>query len=83
EKRLCGMLDSTIEDVKTPVADSEGDRYTTAATFDKNNRGLKNTLNNILSVRAELGTQQTGRGSLDSVGSDRAIGQTQQLSDLV
>ena len=46
-------------------------------------RGLKNSLNNVLTVRAELGTQLNELESLDSLGSDRALGQTQQMSDLV
>ncbi|ELH6653279.1 hypothetical protein Q9K47_002102, partial [Escherichia coli] len=50
---------------------------------DKTNRGLKNSLNNVLTVRAELGTQLNELESLDSLGSDRALGQTQQMSDLV
>ncbi len=78
-----GMLDSAIAALKTPVADSEADKETAAAALDKTNRGLKNSLNNVLTVRAELGTQLNELESLDSLGSDRALGQTQQMSDLV
>lgn len=77
------MLDSAIAALKTPVADSEADKETAAAALDKTNRGLKNSLNNVLTVRAELGTQLNELESLDSLGSDRALGQTQQMSDLV
>lgn len=76
------MLDSAIAALKTPVADSEADKETAAAALDKTNRGLKNSLNNVLTVRAELGTVNELE-SLDSLGSDRALGQTQQMSDLV
>jgi flagellar hook-associated protein 3 FlgL len=37
----------------------------------------------VLSVRAELGTQLSELSSLDSLGADRALGQTQQMSNLV
>lgn len=77
------MLDSAIAALKTPVADSEAHKETAAAALDKTNRGLKNSLNNVLTVRAELGTQLNELESLDSLGSDRALGQTQQMSDLV
>lgn len=80
---IFAMLDSAIAALKTPVADSEADKETAAAALDKTNRGLKNSLNNVLTVRAELGTQLNELESLDSLGSDRALGQTQQMSDLV
>ena len=83
ETNLFAMLDSAIAALKTPVADSEADKETAAAALDKTNRGLKNSLNNVLTVRAELGTQLNELESLDSLGSDRALGQTQQMSDLV
>ncbi len=37
----------------------------------------------MLSVRAELGTQLNELSTLDSLGSDRSLGQAQQMSDLV
>lgn len=83
ETNLFAMLDSAIAALKTPVADSEADKETAAAALDKTNRGLKNSLNNVLTVRAELGTQLNELESLDSLGSDRALGQTQQMGDLV
>ncbi|ELL8702610.1 flagellar hook-associated protein FlgL, partial [Escherichia coli] len=57
ETNLFAMLDSAIAALKTPVADSEADKEIAAAALDKTNRGLKNSLNNVLTVRAELGTQ--------------------------
>ena len=83
ETNLFAMLDSAIAALKTPVADSEAGKEPAAAALDKTNRGLKNSLNNVLTVRAELGTQLNELESLDSLGSDRALGQTQQMSDLV
>ena len=40
-------------------------------------------MNNVLSVRAELGTQLNELDKLDSLGDDRALAQTQQMSNLV
>lgn len=47
ETNLC-HADSAIAALKTPVADSEADKETAAAALDKTNRGLKNSLNNVL-----------------------------------
>ena len=84
ETNLFNMLDSAIETLKTPAEglDEAGKADLTAA-IDKTNRGLKNSLNNVLTVRAELGTQLNELEKLDELGTDRALGQSQQMSDLV
>ncbi|MNP72695.1 Flagellar hook-associated protein 3 [compost metagenome] len=53
------------------------------ASIDKANRGLSNSLDNVLTVRADLGTKLNELDKLDALGDDRALGQTQQMSDLV
>ncbi|WP_312949042.1 flagellar hook-associated protein FlgL [Superficieibacter sp.] len=83
EKNVFAMLDSAISALKTPVADDEDAQALAKAAVDKTNRGLKNALNNVLSVRGELGTQLSELGTLDTLGDDRALIQTQQMSDLV
>ncbi|MDU7741414.1 MAG: flagellar hook-associated protein FlgL [Citrobacter sp.] len=83
EKNLFKMLDSAIDALNTPIAGNDAAKDIAAAAIDKTNRGLKNSLNNVLSVRAELGTQLSELSSLDSLGADRALGQTQQMSNLV
>lgn len=83
ETNLFRMLDSAIASLKSPVGDDETLKEQAKAVIDKTNRGLKNSLNNVLSVRAELGTQLSELSSLDSLGTDRALGQTQQMSNLV
>ncbi|MBY7514611.1 flagellar hook-associated protein FlgL [Escherichia fergusonii] len=83
ETNLFKMLDSAIGALKTPVAENETEKEKAAGIIDKTNRGLKNSLNNVLTVRAELGTQLSELDALDSLGSDRALGQTQQMSDLI
>ncbi|NTZ53046.1 flagellar hook-associated protein FlgL [Citrobacter gillenii] len=83
EKSLFKMLDTAIDALNTPVAGDDVAKDKAAAAIDKTSRGLKNSLNNVLSVRAELGTQLSELSSLDSLGTDRALGQTQQMSNLV
>lgn len=84
ETDLFAMLDSAIEALNTPVADlDQAGKDAQAAVIDKTSRGLKNSLNNVLSVRAELGTQLNELDQLDDLGSDRALGQSQQMSDLI
>lgn len=83
ETNLFTMLDSAITALKTPVADDPAAQATAQAAVDKTNRGLRNSLNNVLSVRAEVGTQLNELDKLDALGDDRSISQTQQMSDLV
>lgn len=83
ETSLFKMLDSAIAALKTPVSGDEAAQATAQAAVDKTSRGLANSLNNVLSVRAELGTQLTELDNLDALGSDRALSQTQQMSDLI
>ena len=83
EKNVFKMLDTAIDALKTPVEGNDAAKATATAAIDKTSRGLKNSLNNVLSVRAELGTQLCELSSLDSLGADRALGQTQQMSNLV
>lgn len=83
ETNLFAMLDSAIAALNTPIEGDDAARDAAKAAIDKSNRGLKNSLNNVLSVRAELGTQLSELSALDSLGADRALGQTQQMSNLV
>ncbi|HBC0210353.1 TPA: flagellar hook-associated protein FlgL [Salmonella enterica subsp. enterica serovar Napoli] len=83
EKNLFVMLDTAIAALKTPVEGNDVEKEKAAAAIGKTNRGLKNSLNNVLTVRAELGTQLSELSTLDSLGSDRALGQKLQMSNLV
>lgn len=83
EKNIFSMLDSAIAALKVPIADDEEAQAQSQAAIDKTNRGLKNSLNNVLSVRAELGTQLNELDALDALGDDRSVSQAQQMSDLV
>ncbi|AGB78622.1 flagellar hook-associated protein 3 [Enterobacteriaceae bacterium strain FGI 57] len=83
DSNLFEMLDSAIAALNTPVSDDEDAQALASAAIDKTNRGLSNSLNNVLSVRAELGTQLNELDKLDALGDDRALSQTQQMSNLV
>jgi flagellar hook-associated protein 3 FlgL len=84
ETDMFKMLDTAIASLKKPVADlDDAGKAVEQAVIDKTNRGLKNSLNNVLTVRAELGTQLNELDTLDSLGDDRALGQTAQMSSLV
>ncbi|TGD60020.1 flagellar hook-filament junction protein FlgL, partial [Salmonella enterica subsp. enterica serovar Poona] len=74
EKNLFVMLDTAIAALKTPVDGNDVEKEKAAAAIDKTKRGVKTSLNPVLTVRAELGTQLSELSTLDSLGSDRALG---------
>ncbi len=84
ETNLFTMLDTAITALNTPEAslDQTG-KDALQAVVDKTSRGLGNSLNNVLTVRSQLGTQLNELDSLDSLGSDRSLQQSQQMSNLV
>ncbi|AJZ88987.1 Flagellar hook-associated protein 3 [Beauveria bassiana D1-5] len=84
ETNLFNMLDSAITALKTPMAgqDDAGKKALDAAVA-KTNRGLSNALSNVSTVRAELGSQLNELSNLDDLGSQRALAQTDQMSQLV
>ncbi|WP_437888078.1 flagellar hook-associated protein FlgL [Phytobacter sp. V91] len=83
ESDVFKILDDAIAALKVPVSDDEAAKETSQAAMDKANRGLRNSLNNVLTVRAELGTQLDELDKLDALGDDRSLSLTQQMSDLV
>ncbi|WP_312243055.1 flagellar hook-associated protein FlgL [Pantoea sp.] len=84
ETNLFSMLDSAIAALRTPQDDAD---ETTKQTFqdamDKTNRGLSNSLNNVLTVRSEIGTQLSELDTLDAQGDDRDVILSSEMSDLV
>ncbi|TGC78660.1 flagellar hook-filament junction protein FlgL, partial [Salmonella enterica subsp. enterica serovar Wilhelmsburg] len=78
DTHLFVLLDPAIAPLNTPVEGNDVEKEKAAAAIDKTNRGLKNSLINVLTVRAELGTQLSELSTLDSLGSDRALGQKLQ-----
>ncbi|MFW0766562.1 flagellar hook-associated protein FlgL [Trabulsiella odontotermitis] len=77
------MLDTAIAALKTPVEGDDTAAAAAQAVVNKSADGLKNSLNNVVTVRSELGTQLVELGKLDDLGDDRALSQTQQMSDLI
>lgn len=79
ETDIFAMFDTAIAALKKPL-DSLTD--TELDAVNKTSRGLANSLDNILSVRSELGTQLAELTSLDELGSERALGQQMQMKEL-
>jgi len=82
ESDLFKTIDTALNALKTPKEDFANDTDYTDA-IDKANRGLRNSLNNVLSVRSELGTQLSELDKLDTLGSDRTLTNSDKLSALV
>lgn len=75
ETNLFTMFDTAIAALKKPLdtlSDPERD------AVNKTSRGLSNALDNVLTVRAELGTQLDELSKLDALGSERDLGQQMQ-----
>ncbi|MDW8846677.1 flagellar hook-associated protein FlgL [Erwinia sp. MMLR14_017] len=84
ESNIFTTLNTAINSLNTPVADADdAAKDVQSAALDKTNRGLKNSLNNVLKVRSELGTQLTELDNLDSKGDDTKLNQATQMSNLV
>ena len=77
------MLDDAIAALKVPVSGDAAAQVTSQEALDKANRGLTNSLNNVSTVRAQLGTQLQELTNLDALGDDRSLSLTTQMSDLV
>ncbi|MBP2197313.1 flagellar hook-associated protein FlgL [Pantoea cypripedii] len=84
ETNLFNMLDSAIAALKVPQDNADdATKQTFQDAMDKTNRGLSNSLNNVLSVRSAIGTQMDELDKLDSQGDDRDTIMASQMSDLV
>lgn len=83
QTNVFAILDDAIAALKVPVSGDADAQATSQAAVDKANRGLTNALNNVSSVRAQLGTQLQELTNLDSLGADRSLSLTTQMSDLV
>lgn len=84
ETNLFDMLDSAIAALKVPQDDADdATKQTFQNAMDKTNRGLSNSLNNVLSVRSAVGTKLAELDTLDAQGNDRDTIMASQMSDLV
>lgn len=84
ETNVFNMLDSAIAALKVPQDNADdATKQTFQDAMDKTNRGLSNSLNNVLTVRSAVGTQLSELDTLDAQGDDRDTIMTSQMSDLV
>ena len=84
ENDLFTMLNDAIAALKVPQDGQDSTVTSTySAAIDKANRSLSNSLNNVLSVRSETGTQLQELENLDNLGDDRDLTYTTQMSNLV
>lgn len=77
------MLDSAIAALKVPTDNDPVAQAAQTERVEKSSRGLKNALDNVVTVRAEVGVQLQELSALDDLGDDRALGQKEQMSNLV
>ncbi|AHM73420.1 flagellar hook-associated protein FlgL [Yersinia hibernica] len=83
EANIFNTIDTVLNSLKTPLQGATDDVKAQASDdMDKGIRGMANSLNNVLSVQAEIGTQLQELDSLDSQGADRTLINKQRLSDL-
>ena len=83
ESNIFIIMDKAIAALNEPISDDEVKSAEFTASIDAANRGLRNSLDNVLTVRADLGTKLNELTQLDTLGSQRTLDQTQQMSDLV
>ncbi|MBS0879109.1 flagellar hook-associated protein FlgL [Pantoea sp. JGM49] len=84
ETNVFNMLDSAIAALKVPQDNADdATKQTFQDAMDKTNRGLSNSLNNVLTVRSAVGTQLSELDTLNAQGDDRDTIMTSQMSDLV
>ncbi|GLR09697.1 flagellar hook-filament junction protein FlgL [Mixta theicola] len=84
EKNIFTTLDTAISALKQPIQNSDdATKAVSKDALDKATRGLSNSLNNVLAVRSELGTQLDELDKLDSLGDDRSTQQATKMSALV
>ena len=83
ETSLFVMLDTAIAALKTPTDGDATAQAAQTARIEKSQRGLKNSLDNVVTVRAEVGVQMQELKALDELGEDRELGQKEQMSNLV
>ncbi|MCP1104411.1 flagellar hook-associated protein FlgL [Serratia nevei] len=76
-------IDIALNALKTPLQGAdEATKQQVNDALAKANRGLDNSYNNVLSVRAELGSQLQEMDQLDSIGKERDMTNQIQMSAL-
>ncbi|MEH5414363.1 flagellar hook-associated protein FlgL [Enterobacter cloacae] len=83
ETNMFKILDSAISALKVPVDNDSAAAEVQNKAISDAQIGITNSQNNVLTVVADVGTKMNELEKLDNLGDDRALGQTQQMSDLV
>jgi len=83
ETNMFKILDSAVAALKTPIENDQAAAAVQNQVIANARIGIQNTENNILTVVADVGTKMNELEKLDTLGDDRALGQTKQMSDLV
>lgn len=83
ETNVFKNLDAVIKALKVPVDTDSAAADALGKVLSDAQTGITNTQNNVLTVVADVGTKLNELEKLDSLGNDRALGQTKQMSDLV
>ncbi|MED5760461.1 flagellar hook-associated protein FlgL [Enterobacter roggenkampii] len=83
ETNMFKILDSAVAALKTPIENDQAAAAVQNQVIANARIGIQNTENKILTVVADVGTKMNELEKLDTLGDDRALGQTKQMSDLV
>lgn len=83
ETNMFKILNSAVAALKTPIENDPAAAAVQNQVIANAQIGIQNTENNILTVVADVGTKMNELEKLDTLGNDRALGQTKQMSDLV
>lgn len=83
ETNMFKILDSAVAALKTPIENDQAAAAVQNQVIAIARIGIQNTENNILTVVADVGTKMNELEKLDTLGDDRALGQSKQMSDLV
>ena len=83
ETNMFKILDTAISALKVPVDNNPAAAEVQNKAISDAQVGITNTQNNVLTVVADVGTKMNELEKLDNLGDDRALGQTQQMSDLI
>ncbi|ACY84078.1 flagellar hook-associated protein [Edwardsiella piscicida] len=83
EQDIFASLQQAIDALKMPLeGKDDAAKKAVADKLDSANRGLRNSLNNVSRVRAELGTQLNELDSLDAIGDENAITYKTRISSV-
>jgi len=75
-------FENMLSALENPL-DSDTDKAAFANTLSTSSREMDNALDNVLTVRASVGSRLNELDTLDTVGNDRKISYTQTQSDLI